>query len=184
VQNSCRLSTQLQGCLFLAFLVEPICIANHQLTHCTSSQFLQPAWGPSYITPGRTQQKTPPQRFLCCCYIRLPSDNPNIFYMFIRFRGNVFTEQLTKHSRGTLDVFTAVTKQRLLFTESPLSNGSMRQNIHSASQYFSLTIICRLSILPPSLLYSTPSLSKYKMQSYGLLRNTTTVRVNAIQNKE
>jgi hypothetical protein len=39
------------------------------------------------------------KHFLCYCYGRLPSDNPDIVDVFIRFRGNVFTEPLLRNCR-------------------------------------------------------------------------------------
>jgi hypothetical protein len=44
----------------------------------TSACWLQLSWCPSYITPGRTQQKTPPSTILLCWHGRLPSDRLDI----------------------------------------------------------------------------------------------------------
>jgi hypothetical protein len=67
------------------------------------------AWGPRYIAPGRTQQKKPP---------------PNSSYI-------VAMGACLAIARILLTCLPAVTKQRPLYTQSPLSNGSIRHNIHT-----------------------------------------------------
>jgi hypothetical protein len=55
----------------------------NSLTHqpAASRHFAQPAWGARYVASGRTQRKIPPPT-VPFCYERLPSDSPDIVFVF------------------------------------------------------------------------------------------------------
>jgi hypothetical protein len=60
--------------------------------------------------------------------------------MHIRFRGKVFTEKFSRNSRDATCVYVSgVTKQRPLFPDSPLSEGSIRQNTYRCETLISFS---------------------------------------------
>jgi hypothetical protein len=75
--------------------------ANPQLA-LSGPQSLEPAWGPWYVAPGRTQRKTP---------------SLNNTFVVWRCRGNVFTEPLPSNGRCWLQ-YSGLHVTILLFVDS------------------------------------------------------------------